>query len=71
LLLVFFDLFFFFFFLGVELEQVSTTTKQCLEGPMNDAFIQEFAEKESVAQQQVEAVRAKVEAFEAELLISE
>ena len=29
---------------GAELEQVVTTTEQCLEGPLNDAVIQEFAE---------------------------
>jgi hypothetical protein len=52
---------------GEELEQVSTTAEQRLEGPVNDAVIQEFVEQELVAQQQVEAVRAKLEAFEAEL----
>jgi hypothetical protein len=40
---------------GVELEQVITATKQHLEGPVNEAVIQEFGEKEAVAQQQVEA----------------
>jgi hypothetical protein len=39
---------------GVELEQVSTAVEQCLEGPVSDAVIQEFAEQELVAQQQVE-----------------
>ena len=34
---------------GVELEQVVTTTYQCLEGPVNDAVIQEFAQQEVVA----------------------
>jgi hypothetical protein len=29
---------------GEELEQVSTTIEQCLEGPVNDAVIQEFVE---------------------------
>jgi hypothetical protein len=53
---------------GAELEQIVITTEQCLEGPVNDAVIQEFTEKEVVAQQQVEAARAKLEAFEAELL---
>jgi hypothetical protein len=53
---------------GVELEQVVITTEQCLEGPVNDALIQEFTEKEVVALQQVEAARAKLEAFEAEFL---
>jgi hypothetical protein len=52
----------------VELEQIVTTTEQRLEGPINDAFIQDFVEQEVVAQQQVEAARAKLEAFEAELV---
>jgi hypothetical protein len=30
---------------GVELEQVFLTTEHCLEGPMNDAVIQEFIEQ--------------------------
>jgi hypothetical protein len=38
---------------------------------VNEAVIQEFAEQEVVAQQQVEAARAKLEAFEAELPRSE
>jgi hypothetical protein len=29
---------------GAELEQVVTTAEQCLEGPINDAVIQEFTE---------------------------
>jgi hypothetical protein len=29
---------------GAELEQVSTTAEQCLEGPINDEIIQEFVE---------------------------
>jgi hypothetical protein len=52
---------------GTELEQVVTTTEQCLEGPVSEAVIQEFTEQEVVAQQQVEAAQAKLEAFEAEL----
>jgi hypothetical protein len=56
---------------GVELEQVVITAEQCLEGPMNDAVIQEFTEQEVIAQQQVEVARAKLEAFEAELIRSE
>jgi hypothetical protein len=56
---------------GAELEQVVITAEQCLEGPVNDAVIQEFTEQEVVAQQQVEAARAKLEAFEAELVRSE
>jgi hypothetical protein len=53
---------------GAELEQVVTTTEQRLEGPINDAVIQEFVEQEVVAQQQVEAARAKLEVFEEELV---
>jgi hypothetical protein len=53
---------------GAELEQVVSTTEQCLEGPVNDTLIQEFVEQEAIAQQQVEAARAKLEAFEAELI---
>jgi hypothetical protein len=56
---------------GEELAQVSTMIEQCLEGPMNDAVIQEFAEKEHITQHQVEAIRANIEAFEAELPTSE
>jgi hypothetical protein len=53
---------------GAELEQVVNAAEQCLEGPVNDVVIQEFVEQEVVAQQQVEAARAKLEAFEAELV---
>jgi hypothetical protein len=53
---------------GVELEQVVNTTEQCLEGPVNEALIQEFTEQEAVAMRQVEAARAKLEEFEAELV---
>ena len=47
---------------GAELEQVSIEAEQCLKGPVNDAVIQEFAEKERVAQQ-VKLVRSNIEAF--------
>jgi hypothetical protein len=56
---------------GAELEQVVTSVEQCLEGPVNEAVIQEFIEQEALAKQQVEAARAKLEAFEAELPRSE
>ena len=36
---------------GVELEQVVITAEQCLEGPVNDALIQEFTKQEAVALQ--------------------
>jgi hypothetical protein len=53
---------------GAKLDQVVTTAKQRLEGPINDAVIQEFTEQEVVAQQQVQAARAKLEAFKSELV---
>jgi hypothetical protein len=49
------------------LEQVVTSVEQRLEGPVNEAFIQEFIKQEALAQQQVEADRAKLEDFQAEL----
>jgi hypothetical protein len=45
--------------------------EQCLEGPVTEKVIQEFTEKEALAKQQVEAARAKLEAFEVELPRSE
>jgi hypothetical protein len=36
---------------GVELEQVVSTAEQRLEGPINDALIQEFTEQEALALQ--------------------
>ena len=53
---------------GVELKQVVSAAEQRLEGPVNDALIKEFTEQDVVELQQVEEPRAKVEAFEAELL---
>jgi hypothetical protein len=53
---------------GAELEHVVIRVEQRLEGPVNDALIQEFTEKKVVALQQVEAARAKIKAFEAEFL---
>jgi hypothetical protein len=50
---------------GEELEQFVTATEQCLEGPFNETFIQEFTEQEVVAQQQIEVAQAKLEDFEA------
>jgi hypothetical protein len=40
---------------GAELEQVITAAEHRLEGPVNEAVIQEFIEQEVVAQQQVKA----------------
>jgi hypothetical protein len=56
---------------GEELEQVVNAAEQCLEGPVNDTVIQEFIEQEATTKQQVEAARAKLEAFEAELIRQE
>jgi hypothetical protein len=36
---------------GEELEQVVTAAEQHLEGPVNEAVIQEFVEQEAMAQQ--------------------
>ena len=52
---------------GTELEQVVTAVEQHLEGPVNEVVIQEFIEKEALEQQQVEACRANLEAFEAHI----
>jgi hypothetical protein len=41
---------------GEKLEKVSTAVEQHLEGPVNDAVIQEFVEQGLVAQQQFEEV---------------
>jgi hypothetical protein len=40
---------------GTELQQVVITAEQHLEGPVNNALIQEFVEQEEIAKQQVEA----------------
>jgi hypothetical protein len=48
---------------GSQLEQVVTIVEQRLEGPVTEQVIQEYAEKEALVKQQVEASRAKLEAF--------
>jgi dGTP triphosphohydrolase len=53
---------------GTDLEQVVNSAQQCLEGLVNATLIQEFVEQEAVAMQEVEVARAKLEAFEAELI---
>jgi hypothetical protein len=53
---------------GVELEQGAITAEQCLEGPLNDTVIQEFTKQEVIALQLVKVTRAKLEAFEVELV---
>jgi hypothetical protein len=50
---------------------VVTTVEKCLERPVIEKVLQEFSKKEALAKQQVEAARAKLEAFEVELPISE
>jgi hypothetical protein len=43
---------------------VVATVEQHLEGPVTEQVIQEFVKQEALAKQQVEAARAKLEAFE-------
>jgi hypothetical protein len=50
---------------------VVTIVEQRLEGPVTEKFIQEFVEQEALEKQQVEAARAKLEAFKAEFPRSE
>jgi hypothetical protein len=52
---------------GSQLDQVVASVEQCLEGPVTEQTIQELAEQEAQAKQQVEAARVKLEAFEATL----
>jgi hypothetical protein len=53
---------------AAEIEQVVITAEQRMEGPVNDAMIQKFTEKEAVALQQVEVTWSKLETFEVELI---
>ena len=55
---------------GPELEQVVIVVEQCLAGLVNEVVIQEFIAQEVMTHQQVEAARAKLEAFKVELLRS-
>ena len=48
---------------GIELQQVVITAEQCLEGPVNNALIQEFTEKEEITKKQIEEAWSKLEAF--------
>ena len=50
---------------GSQLDKVVATMEQRLEGPVTKQVIRDFAEKEALAKKQVEAARAKLEAFEA------
>jgi hypothetical protein len=56
---------------GSQLDQVVSIVEQHLEGPVTEKVIQEFIEQEALVKQQVEASRAKLEAFEAVLPRSE
>jgi hypothetical protein len=56
---------------GLQLDQVVATVEQCLEGPFIEKMIQEFVEQEAQVKKQVEAARAKLEAFEVALPRSE
>jgi hypothetical protein len=49
----------------VEQEQVVTAAEQRLEGPVNNAVIQEFVKQEAKEHHQVKASRDTLEAFEA------
>jgi uncharacterized protein with PIN domain len=52
---------------GSQLDQVVAAVEQCLEGPVTEQTVQELAEQEAQARQQVEAARVKLEDFEAAL----
>jgi hypothetical protein len=56
---------------GSQLEKMVVTVEQCLEGPVTEKVLQEFVEQEALVKKQVEAARAKLEAFEAEFPRSE
>jgi hypothetical protein len=49
---------------GSQLDHVVAAIEQHLEGPVTEQTIQELAEKEAQARQQVKAVRFKLEVFE-------
>ena len=48
-----------------QLDQVIAVVEQFLEGPITKQTVQELAEQEAQAKQQVEAPRVNIEAFEA------
>jgi hypothetical protein len=52
---------------GSQLDKLVATVEQFLEGPVIEKMIQEFVEQEAQVKQQVEELRAKLEAFEATL----
>jgi hypothetical protein len=43
---------------GTDLEQVVISIEQCLDGPINDALIQEFIEQEAATIQHVKVARS-------------
>ena len=44
------------------------TVDQCLEGPVNNALIQDLVKQEEITKQQVESALAKLDAFKVELV---
>jgi len=52
---------------GSQLDQVVVAMEHRLEGPVTEQTIQELAEQEAQAKQQVEGYQVKVEAFEVAL----
>jgi hypothetical protein len=50
-----------------QLDQVVAIVEQHLEGPITKHMIQDLAEKEAQAKQQVETARVKLKAFEVAL----
>ena len=56
---------------GLQLDQLAAIVEQHLEGPVTEQVIQEFTKQVALAKKQVEAARAKLEAFEVVLPRSE
>jgi hypothetical protein len=56
---------------GSQMDQMVMTMEQRLEGLVTEQLIQEFAKQEALMKKQVEAARAKLEAFEGALPKSE
>jgi hypothetical protein len=52
---------------GSQLDQVVAAVEQCLEGLVTMQTIQELAEQEAQAKQQVDSTRVNLEAFKAAL----
>jgi hypothetical protein len=56
---------------GSQLDQLVVTMEKCLEGPVTEKVIQEFAEQEALAKKKFDVARANLKAFEASLPRSE